>query len=127
MPMARPLMSATQKLAKLARSAAASAAITNRVALFISRPVIEAKNTPAAPARAPPTAQLTVASRSGDQPSALAARSSSAAATTARPKRVKRNTTHSTTVMSTAIDVSQMRSDCTAISPQCQVSVWSTA
>ncbi len=70
--------------------AQARAAMTMRVSESTCRPVIGTTRMPATAASAPPSAQLTVASRSGDQPSDAADTSSSAAATTARPNRVKR-------------------------------------
>jgi hypothetical protein len=58
---------------------------------------------PAMAASAAPTVQVTVASTSGDQPSADAARSFSAAAVIARPSRVRRQARPSTAVSATAM------------------------
>ena len=87
--------------------------------LPICSPVIGATRIPATAASAPPAAQFTVPSRSGDQPSAAAERSSSAAATVAKPNRENLNTAHSSAVISVAIASSSTRSDWAVTLPQC--------
>src|SRR4051794_3200918 len=101
--MARPATSAIGKEEKRATSAVARAARMRLVITDAWRVMIGAIRIAARPARAEPSAQLIVAMRSGDQPIDDAARSFSATAAVASPKRVKRYSAQSPTVSSTAI------------------------
>ena len=72
---------------------------------------------PARPAVAPPIAQVTVARKFGDHPSAATARSFSALAEIASPTLVYRVNAHSTNVSAIAIPSRIRRSSCTTTRP----------
>ena len=76
---------------------------------------IGATSTPATAARAPPAAQLTMAMRSGEYPSAAAAIGFSAAASVAWPNRVHRYTAARTAVTTMAMTMSHNRSSPTVL------------
>ena len=72
-------------------------------------------STPATAASAPPAAQLTMAMRSGEYPSAAAAIGFSADASVAWPNLVQRNTAARTAVTTMAMRMSQSRSSLTVL------------
>src|ERR1700749_5228012 len=88
MPTTRPTISAVGKERNPATSAAAVAARTRLVRTAGCRVTIGTIRIAARPARPQPKAQLSVATVSGERPSAEAERSDSATAEVASPKRV---------------------------------------
>ena len=85
--------------------AAARAAKTSNVRLVWSRPIVGATRMPATPARPPPTPHARTPSHSTRYPRRSAARSSMAAASTARPVVVTRNATARAIARATATTI----------------------
>ncbi len=97
-PIPSPATRVIQNEENLPISAAAMAATTINVRLVTVTPLRGAMRTPATAASAAPSDQLSVAMRSGDQPSAPAARWFSATADVAKPMSVWRLTRFKPTV-----------------------------
>ncbi len=103
MPRPRPAATAMPKEVNRASSAAAKTGTTSRVRALASRPAIGLSITPAIAARTKPTAQVSAPMSTGDRPLSEAPFSLSEMARTARPMRVRRETTARTAARTTAI------------------------
>ena len=91
--------------------------MTTSVKISGVSPVNGATRMPPRPATAPPIVQVSIESRSGDQPSVAAARSFCADAVIASPTRVYLVNAHRTAVTTTAMPITISRSSCTLMPP----------
>jgi hypothetical protein len=115
MPITTPPSRVSGNERKPPTMAAASAGMISRVSTVGFRLVMGTMRTPATPARAPPSAQLTPATKSGETPALAALRGFSATAVVARPNVVNRYTAHSTTVPAAAMPSRMGRSSAIVI------------
>ena len=101
-------------------NAAASAGTISKVNVTGSAVTIGPASTPAPPASAPASAQLTAATRSGFHPVNASATSSSAAARLARPNRLNRYSAQAPAVATTTMPASHNRSLGRTTLPKCR-------